>query len=147
MWIFKDFPLNFKLSTWRLSQWVATTSFIAMFIVFRKQYFGALSDYNIVFTTPLGLIALVAIAVGQLYVYGGFITNTIKDILVPACVILCVFIVELLFSFVMKNLNYFPQWHTYIIRYTMLLAQSLIQLWVYNDVEFKEIPKDELEGS
>lgn len=147
MWIFKDFPLNFRLSTWRLSQWVATTSFIAMFIVFRKQYFGALSDYNIMFTTPLGLIALIAIVVGQLYVYGGFITNTAKDILVPAGIILGVFIMELMFSYVMKNLNYSPQWRTYIIRYTLLLAQSLIQLWVYYDVEFMEIPREELEDN
>lgn len=144
MWIFKDFPLNFRVTTWRFSQWIATITFIGFIFIYKEQYFGSWHDIDIVFTSPFGIVALIASLVAQFYVYGGFITNTAKDILVPAIIIAVVFVVELMFAYVLKNLGYTAQWDVYLIRYALLLTQSMIQFWVFNDVEFKEIPADEI---
>lgn len=146
MRLFRDFPLNFRITTWRLSQWVATITFIVMAFIFKDQYFGNWDEITFTVCTPLGFFALVAILFSQSYVYGGYITNTIKDILVPGAVILVIFILELAISYVARNLGFNAQWWTMVERYTMLMIQIVIQLWVYSDVEFLEIPADEVPG-
>ena len=112
--------------------------------IFKNQYFGNWKDIELYFSTPLGYISLIACLVAQFYVYGGFISNTIKDILIPLLIIGIVLVAELAFSYVMIKLDYTPVWSAYLIRYALLFFQGLMQLWVYRDVEYVIIPKEDL---
>lgn len=144
--MFKDFPLNFDVTTWRLSQWISTITFFIVICITLTQNFGYLGEYAVNVFTPIGFVSFIALIVEQAYTYGGYISNTISDILIPAGIIVLCFIIELCFSYVLSNIGYIPKWSSYFLKYCIYLLQSLIMIWVYKDVQFIEIPKDELKS-
>lgn len=143
--MFKDFPLNFKITTWRMSQWIATITFIMMVFSFRGQMFGYIGDITFYFTTPIGFLAILAVVAAQLYTYGGYITNTSKDITVPLLIILFCCFLDIVFAYLANNIGYVANWKAYLYRYLLLSMQNLILLWVYYDVEYVEISKEDLD--
>lgn len=140
--MFKDFPLNFRVLSWRASQWCATVSFIGMIWVIRNQSFGVLNDnLEVKFTTPLGFVALCAVVAVQLYAYGAYVNKPLSIIYIPAIIIAACFVIDLILSYIMSNIGYIPFYNEYLYRYGALLLQNLMMLWVYFDVEFVEIPE------
>lgn len=140
--MFRDFPLNFHVLSWRASQWCATVSFIGIMWVIKNQSFGILNDsLEVKFTTPLGFVALCAIVVVQLYTYGAYVNKPLSIIYIPAIVIAGCFVMDLIMSYIMGNIGYIPFYKEYLYRYGALLLQNLMMVWVYFDVEFIEVPE------
>lgn len=141
----KKIPLNFDTKTWFPIQWIATFTYIAVLITIFTISYGFFRNLELKFTIG-SLLNVVCITISQMYVYGGYITNTPKDIYLPAFVTIFGLIVDIALGIMGKQISLSYDIKNIIILYFLTYLQFIILYLVYRKVEYKEVSNDNILG-
>lgn len=144
--LYKKIPLNFNLKTWTFIQYFATFTYIIYVLISSNLSCGFFRNFPIPFTIGI-VISSIALFCSQLYTYGGYISNTVKDIAYPAIVSVVCLISDILFYFVGKNVQLNLNITNIFIIYFLSFAQYLLLYITYRKIEYKEVNLEDLLSS
>lgn len=141
----KKIPLNFDVKTWFPIQWIATITYIIFNIYYFSNSYGFFRNFELV-TTVGGVINWISIIFAQLYVYGGYITNSPKDIYVPAIVSAVVAVFDIIMFMLGNGIGLSYDFKTVSLLYIFTFIQYLILYIVYVKVEYREVKANDILG-
>lgn len=139
----KSVPLNFEVKTWYFIQWLVTFTFLAFTFISFKLNFGYFRGIPLPITIG-SLVSYIAVLFAQLYVYGGYISNTKKDILVPLGVTIAFMLVDIFVLFFGKKIMLDLTAKSLIIFYSFSLLHFFLLYITYLTVEYREIKLEDI---
>lgn len=144
--LYKKIPLNFNLKTWTFIQYLVTVTYFIYILVSSNLSCGFFRNFPIPFTICI-VISSIALFCSQLYTYGGYMSNTVKDIAYPAIASAVCLITDTLFYFVGKNIQLNLNLMNIFIIYALTFVQYFLLYITYRKVEYKEVKLEDLLSS